>query len=398
VTATGGEPAGTSTTHASASTAVTTLVWEAPVIGAPSAEILRAQKRLREWAMHEQPEKFAAWAAPTQMLSEGRLPKDREKIATDLNRGHLEILMNLAVCGHWLDGEVGERCRTTALPFLKKWLSTFHPQGNPIDNAPTLKLLWSLDLLRPYLDNKAEARALVLLREYITKGDDFYARLPSQSKTHINNWRTWNLVFRVTASVLLQDSKEIQKSKELMAVHLTRNLVAPPGWKPDPECANNFGEKNYGGFDFRHRDALHYHLYNLEGLASLVILAPQMFSADGTSAILEAAQFIRPYFLGEKKRVDFICSTVEFDQVRGREGVPGFTGKRWDPKDARRTLRWMRFRFRDSLSWTDSIVDSNYSPWMKYVAARFGDQTAAKLAVKVPPAKSEHAKGKAAHF
>lgn len=96
-------------------------------------------------------------------------------------------------------------------------------------------------------------------------------------------------------------------------------------------------------FDFRQRDALHYHVYDLLPLVELAIAADkngENFYRHATTngATLERAiAFLIPYITGEKKHAEFVHSTVKFDRERSAAGDPSIrVGKNWNPEEARR--------------------------------------------------------------
>jgi hypothetical protein len=120
--------------------------------------------------------------------------------------------------------------------------------------------------------------------------------------------------------------------------------------------------------DFLQRDALHYHVYNLEAFVDLVVFT-NLVSPEDEALILNAIQFIEPYFSGREQHVEWVNSAVPFDRVRRDAGDPAFAIAPWEPSNARRLLRLARTHFPEIRNWSASVVDEMYSPRLKQIAA-----------------------------
>jgi hypothetical protein len=98
--------------------------------------------------------------------------------------------------------------------------------------------------------------------------------------------------------------------------------------------------------DFVTRDALHYHVYDLEPLLKLAMVLKRATGADyysyispSGSSIQRSVQWLVPYVTGEKTHAEFVKSTVEFDRRRAQNGEAAYkAGSMFDPKNGVMTL------------------------------------------------------------
>jgi hypothetical protein len=124
--------------------------------------------------------------------------------------------------------------------------------------------------------------------------------------------------------------------------------------------------------DFEERDALHYHTYDVEPLVLLAMFVPETVDETAASRIEAGLQFLRPFVLGEQTHIEFRRTTVAFDVQRRDAGIAGFANAAWDPREARALLRQARTRFPGIRTWTSQLVDEQYSPRIKQIAALRG--------------------------
>ena len=273
----------------------------------------------------------------------------------------------------------GQRCKAALFEGLfgkdgnQGWLGIYKPTGNPIDESNLLPLIQAIDIAGPLLTKTQIEKAQSFLKTIINQGDRFFAGKKSGTSSRINNHNTWRLTIRSAAAKVLNDRVLLSETRGLFARQVADDLMEPAGWKPDPGCANNVGEERYGGYDFRQRDALHYHVYNLEAFVFATTFIPEVFDQTGYKAISDALDFLRPYFTGQKIHREFVCSTVRFDRERAEAGIEEYSTHPWKPERARKLLRDARSVFPEIGLWTTNIVDENYSPVLKLSAALHGE-------------------------
>lgn len=99
--------------------------------------------------------------------------------------------------------------------------------------------------------------------------------------------------------------------------------------------------------DFKERDAIHYHIYDLEPLLKLSIIIKRAtgknlyrYLAPSGSSIQKSVEWLIPYAKGEKQHEEYVHTTVKFDRDRAKNNEPGFApGTMFDPKLALPVLR-----------------------------------------------------------
>lgn len=275
--------------------------------------------------------------------------------------------------------DAGGKCKTALLEgFFGKdanhgWLGVYKPTGNPIDESNLLPLIQAIDIATPLLTKAQTEEAQLFLKTLISQNDRFFAAKKPTNTSRVNNHNTWCLTIRAAAAKVLKDDTILSETRNLFSQHINDNLIEPSGWKPDPKCSNNASEVRYGGYDFRQRDAFHYHVYNLEAFIFTATFIPEMLGESERKAIGNALDFLRPYFTGQKIHREFVCSSVKFDRERAEAGIEEYKTNPWKPERARKLLRNARPLFSEISSWTANIVDDNYSPVIKLTAALHGE-------------------------
>lgn len=309
---------------------------------------------------------------------EGRLHSDPRYTLADQALEETETILKWAICAEAApDPAVHERCFTPARKALLDWAKLYEPTGNPINDNHLIRMLVVADLLRDDLNAEEKSTVETWLRKFITSADTFYANIEKKTRDgrNRNNWNTWRLALRSLAGATLGDRRVIEETKARVRAHAEANLAAPANWKRDLSCDN--GETAYGGIDFQHRDALHYHVYNLEAWLWIATFTPEILAdpdkADRPSRvrtlIAAAFDFLKPYYEKEKTHIEFKCSLVKFDVERKDAGEPDFQNKAWEPTNARKILRMARGPFPSVRPWTTNVVDQHHSAWLKLLYA-----------------------------
>ena len=273
----------------------------------------------------------------------------------------------------------GQRCKTALFEGLfgkdgnQGWLGIYKPTGNPIDESNLLPLIQAINIAGPLFTKAQAEKVRSFLKAIISQGDRFFAAKKPGNTSRVNNHNTWRLTVRAAAAKALNDQALLSETRDLFARQITDDLLGPPGWKPDHACPNNTSEERYGSYDFRQRDALHYHVYNLEAYVFAATFTPDVLDQTVRKAINDALDFLRPYFTGQKAHREFVCSTVSFDRQRSDAGIEEYSANPWKPERARKLLRDARPVFPEIRPWTTNIVDENYSPIQKLSAALHGE-------------------------
>lgn len=306
-------------------------------------------------------------SAVNHIEKEGKLNSDPLHSASNKALEGTESILKWAICSALATNPIAQRCFDAAHEGIIKWVDLYQPSGNPVNDHQLLRLFLAIDLIMDKSSIKDQEIIKKWVKLFISKGDELFANLPKGFT--VNNWMTWRLVIRSLAANIVQDSKIILETKKLVSAHVSANLNPPLNWTPDLQCKNNENESRYGGYDFRRRDALHYHVYNLEAWSWLAVFTPEVMDQQTMESVTTAFDFLRPYYLGEKTHIEFVCSKIQFDKKRTDAGQFEFQNKDWEPKRARNLLRLARSKFLAIRDWSENVVDENYRPWIKFLSA-----------------------------
>jgi hypothetical protein len=140
--------------------------------------------------------------------------------------------------------------------YLLAWAKTHQPNGHPINETRLEGFLWAYDLL--YCEfNSTEHRNIKiwLLNIQINKHNWQFGA--SSGK---NNLRTHQLKILLMLDRLLEDEASLNQDKETLRQHIDNYLFA--------DCIS---------IDYQERDALHYHVYDLEPWLEIALLEPSYF-------------------------------------------------------------------------------------------------------------------------
>jgi len=254
------------------------------------------------------------------IVSEARLHTDPERIRSLAARRDLFKIEALGYC-YALTGKPAYGANAREL--ILAWVRVYESDGNPINETEFVRLMRGYDLTRGLFS--ADERG---------QTDRWLLRMAEKEKTEIrpesssakNNHMSHRLKIAGHVAFLLPDAALGRWVADEYSRHLERNL--------DPDGTT---------FDFHQRDALHYHVYDLLPLVELAIAADKngatfyrQQTASGAT-LDKAIAFLIPYVNGEKTHVEFVHSTVKFDQERSAAGDPSIrVGAPWKPAEARR--------------------------------------------------------------
>jgi len=255
----------------------------------------------------------------------------------------------------------GDSLRAAAAA-LTAWAAVYRPAGNPVDEWFFVPLLQAADLVAPALDPGARQAVLDWVTAFAVAGDAFFAAKGDQNPARANNWMARRLVIRAVATTVAGLTSLRAELPGQLGDFVARNYIAGPSGRPDGRT-----------YDFRQRDALHYHVAAVRPLVQIALYTPDLTDPAIRAAVLSGLEFLRPYFLRQATHVEFAATTISFDLARRADGNPVFQPKPWDPDRGRVVLRFARPVFPEIREWTDGIVDGRYDPRTKLVAAIYGE-------------------------
>ncbi|HTL13121.1 MAG TPA: hypothetical protein VL588_11565 [Bdellovibrionota bacterium] len=332
------------------------------------------QRQLRN-TLHHAEEILKAGKAPPfvdKIEREGVLPSDPRYQASEAAIRGMEDLVSLALCSRIApDAGLASRCLKMAQGTVIGW-THYRSEGNPINDGDLVHVILAADLILDALSPGDQATVLRWLTSLRDASDRHFMAASKTSSTRVNNHHTWGLAIRALAGKLLANPNLSRGDSVLLTGQAQANLEPPPGWKPDPSCANNAGEPAYGGYDFRQRDALHYAVYNLKAWAWVATFAPDLLTPPVRADLAANLQFLGPYFTGKKTHREFVCSTVPFDIERRKAGVPEFQNENWKPERLAKTLRMILPLFPEIRPWAgvvETVDGERFSANTKAIAA-----------------------------
>lgn len=265
------------------------------------------------------------------IFSEGLLASDPRKIETQKTLKRLDDVQAWAFAARFAEEPLRSKAKAAVTAALLDWAKTYKPTGNPINENRLLPLIEAADLALPGMKPGEQQRVRGFLKELLRTSEE--VRLPGLCD--INNWRSFNLQVRGAAAAVLGDRAATARVSKALDGLLKRTV-----------------EADGSSFDFHHRDALHYHVYNLEALVGLAASVPRAVSPESRRRIERALEFMKPYYLGRKKHLEFQHTQVQFDLDRRNAGEPSYQVHRWDPREADAVLQRARAVFPAIRAWS----------------------------------------------
>lgn len=270
--------------------------------------------RLAEEAVDEPPSPLP------RIQLEGLLPSDPR---AQLSMRFYRDVRRIEALGYAYAATGDVRFAERASIYMEAWATINQPDGNPINETEISRLIRGLSLVS---DAIAPAVRTQVERWLGRMASLQIERRPQWEIARPNNWYSHRLKIVGLVGYALGESRYMRYAEDGYRTQIAQNL------RPDGSS-----------FDFHHRDALHYHVYNLEPLVELAIAADKRgtnlygFQAPTGASLERSIAFLLPYVRGEKVHVEFARTSVPFDRQRAQAGVPGFSGP-WDPLRAARLL------------------------------------------------------------
>lgn len=297
----------------------------------------------------------------------GTLNKDPAHQESDRAKANFPQIFDLAVCTRAAAEPLRAKCAAKASSALLGWANTYQPTGNPVDESFMVPLIEASDLVLPVLSPSDREVLLDWIGAFAAAGDAFYAaQVPPGDDTsrinnlRVNNWMAWRLCIRGMASVIRQDKGAQEETRRMLSEFIRVDFL--PGGN---------GET----YDFEQRDSLHYHIFDLQALVSMVLFTPTLVDQQNRDSIDRGLNFIKPFYLGGQQHVEFQHTVNTFDVKRIQEDTNNavMQTKPWDPREARVLFRLARTAFPDIRPWTQNVVDAHYDPSVRLLAAIFGE-------------------------
>jgi hypothetical protein len=282
--------------------------------------------------------------------SEGLLKGNPKKEATALAMRDMRKMYAMAIA-YRIEGEKNYLSNLSA--YLTAWAKINIGRGDPIDDTGLEPAIEAYDLVKTKLRPNDNELIIKWLRQTADIEIDKH-KAGMNKETSYNNWNSHRLKIVGMIAYAINDENYKKYVDEDLKRQLQKNLL-PDG----------------SSIDFKLRDALHYHVYDLEPLLRLAIILKRAASTDiyaknteSGASIKKSVEWVIPYITGEKTHGEFVNSTVKFDLQRAQNGEAEYkAGSIWNPKNGFKTL---------SLA---AYFDSQYNATIKSVKKVTADYT-----------------------
>lgn len=321
-----------------------------------ASEDASAGKRLNDWKQQAE-QALADTPNPIDTIhTEGRLKGSPQKVATAKALEDIRKIYALSLT-YRLTAE--KRYLDKAAAFLTAWAKANQPNGDPIDDTNLDGAIEGYDLIKKDLKAKENKKISRWLQQ---TGETEINKLNPKRATSFNNWHSHRL--KIVGEIgFAIDDKDLQRwAIEGLKVQLVKNL------KPDGSS-----------WDFEERDAMHYHLYDLEPLLKLAIVLKRAtgvdyysYQSEAQTSIKKSVEWVLPYATGEKTHGEFVNSKVKFDRDRAKNGEAEYKpGTLFQPKAAVHMLSLASFFQPDFAATVRKIegTDEAYPNWQLLVNA-----------------------------
>lgn len=285
-----------------------TIVKNDPEAAARFAEI----RDLADRALFSKPNPIAL------VQSEGKLAGDPVKVRTWKSLGDMPRIQALAYA--WAAGG-DEKYGAKLREFVLAWTTVNHSAGDPIDDSNLEPLILACDLTRDRLPT-ADRDSIDQYLRGIAAAEIKTGQSPLH--TSVNNWNSHRVKIVGLIAFTLCDKPLIDHTIGAYEKQIQQNLL-PDG----------------SSIDFRERDALHYHEYDIRPLLTLAIAARNNnldfynYRAAVGSSLAASVAFLVPYADGSLTHPEFVHSTVDFDRQRAAAGEKDYkAGRLWDPRNS----------------------------------------------------------------
>jgi hypothetical protein len=312
----GQKPANTVTVSKSSSVATDRAVCNYSLWPASSIISTGSQKRLPSFLLeHLLAKADAALEIVPQALSglnsAGVVdPKDEALLKTreSLQDSQRSALLAIA---YKLTGD--EKYFKQAGSILMAWAQTYKPSGHPIDETKLDAMLWAYDLLKCELSADDNNTFQLWLKDIRDKKKNW----AFGKSSGVNNWKTNQLKIQLMIDKLLSDQQTWKSDIEATDKHLTVNIL-----------------KDGSTFDYEERNALHYHVYDLEAWLEIALLEQKY--RDETK---QAFDFLTNKLNGDDVHNQFVGSKQAIDEKRANAGFEyARRGGDYRPEEAEKAI------------------------------------------------------------
>ncbi|WP_316844622.1 alginate lyase family protein [Pedobacter psychrodurus] len=242
--------------------------------------------------------------------TEGLLKGNPKKVKTQQALPDMAKMFALAL-QYRLTGD--QKYLNKCVEFLGAWAKINRPNGDPIDDTNLDPAVEAYDLVKTDLP-PADKKLIEQWLSETARAEINSKRMKPGRGTAINNWNAHRLKVVGEIGYALNNHELINWTIENLKSHININLYA-----------------DGTSLDFKERDAMHYHIYDLEPMLKLAIIidrakGPNFYTYESPngSSIKKSVAWLIPYINGEKQHEEYVNTTVKFDRDRAKNNEPGF--------------------------------------------------------------------------
>lgn len=290
------------------------------------------------------------------ILSEGILQGDPRKTKTQKSLADMPKVYVLALAYKVTSDQ---KYLAKTIDFLSAWAKQNQPQGNPINDTNLDAIIFAYDLVKKDLDKDL----ILTINSWFLKVASEEIRTFNKSSsgkgtTYFNNWNSHRIKLVTEVAWAIGDVNLKDWSIKAYKTQIAKNLNA-----------------DGSSFDFDERDALHYHVYDVDPLMVAATIMQRdkklafdayNYKAESGSSLNNSVAWLIPFFNGEKSHPEFVKSKVGFDKKRAENGEKGYiAGTLFKPNEARTSIALADFWDSKMLGYyqQQAKTNSNYPTW-----------------------------------
>lgn len=221
---------------------------------------------------------------------------------------------------------------TKASEFLAAWAMKNHPMGNPINDTNLDRIIFAYDLVKADLSADVNKSVSAWLYQVAQQEIATYEKaISGKSLTYMNNWNSHRIKEVTEVAWAINNEKLKTWAKDAYRRQIGKNL-----------------QVDGSSFDFHERDALHYHIYDVDPLmVAATILKrdgsygenPYTYTSPEGSSLKKSVDWLIPFFTGEQTHAEWVNSKSAFDKKREANGEKGYiAGTLFKPSEGRTSI------------------------------------------------------------
>jgi hypothetical protein len=278
--------------------------------------------------------------------TEGRLQGDPKKTASWEAFKDMHKMYALALI-YRTNGD--KKYLNKAVAFLSAWSQKNVPNGDPIDDTNLDPAVETYDLIKADID----ATSNKLITDWLAQTAQMEInKMKVGKETSYNNWHSHRLKEVGEIGFAINNKKYIDFAVEGIKTQISKNLL-PDG----------------SSIDFKLRDALHYHTYDLEPLTKLAIIIKRatgvdyyVYESPEQTSLKKSTDWLVPFISGKKTHGEFVNSTVAFDKKRAANGEKGYAaGTLFEPKNGIGALLLAEYFYPDAINLIQKVKGTTES-------------------------------------